>query len=107
MEYQISDTNRNSVGFTPAQPESIEQRIEKEKLGSALDIQVGGDHYKQFEIQPIEFCEKNKLTACQSNIIKYVCRFKFKDGIKDLEKAQHYLALLKEFEYGEQNEIKK
>lgn len=105
MNYPISNTDRNSIGFTPTQPESV-SRVEKEKNCSALGIQVGGDHYKEFEIQPIEFCEKNKLTACQSNIIKYVCRFKFKDGIKDLEKAQHYLALLKEFEYGEKNEIK-
>ena len=66
---------------------------------SAFDKQVGGDHYKQFKIQPIEFCEINGLGACQSNIIKYVCRYKFKNGKIDLEKAKHCIDLLIELEY--------
>jgi hypothetical protein len=28
---------------------------------NALKIQVGGDHYKQFEIQPVEFITRNNL----------------------------------------------
>ena len=56
--------------------------------------QVGGNHYKKYKIQPVEFIIKNKLDFCQGSVIKYVLRFKDKNGIADLEKAKHYLELL-------------
>jgi hypothetical protein len=65
-----------------------------------LDVQVGGDHYKNMPIQPIEFTHKNNLNFCQGNIIKYVTRYKNKNGKADLEKARHYVDLLIELEYG-------
>ena len=55
--------------------------------------QVGGSHYKNFEIQPYEFISKNDLNFFQGNVIKYVCRYKSKDGIQDLEKIIHYCEL--------------
>ncbi len=61
---------------------------------SALERQVGGDHYKSMAIQPIEFIAANDLGFCEGNVIKYVCRWRSKGGIKDLEKARHYLDLL-------------
>ncbi len=64
-----------------------------------LSVQVGGGHYKEFEIQPIEYCMRNGLDHCQSNIIKYVTRHKHKGGLQDLEKARHYIDLLIKFEY--------
>lgn len=67
---------------------------------SALDVQIGGGHYKDLAIQPIEYCMKNKLDHCQSNVIKYVTRFRGKNGLEDLKKAKHYIDLLMEFEYG-------
>ena len=42
---------------------------------SELDKQVGGSHYQDFAIQPLEFITKNKLSYIQGNIIKYVVRF--------------------------------
>ena len=74
------------------------------ETGNALDVQVGGDHYKKFEIQPVEFCQKNKLPTCESNIIKYVCRHNFKNGLQDLLKAKHYIELLIDLEYSEKEE---
>jgi hypothetical protein len=68
----------------------------------ALATQVGGGHYKGYAIQPVEFCMKNKLDYCQSNIIKYVVRFRDKNGLEDLKKAKHYLEMLMEMEYGNQ-----
>jgi len=64
-----------------------------------LDVQIAGDHYKKYEIQPIEFCHKNKLPPCETAVIKYVCRHKEKNGIEDLKKAIHYLELLIELDY--------
>ena len=62
----------------------------------ATDKQIGGKHYKDFKIQPIEFITKNKLSFIQGNIIKYVCRFDKKNGNEDIDKAIHYCELLKE-----------
>lgn len=66
---------------------------------NALSQQVGGGHYKDMAIQPIEFTHKNNLNFCQGNIIKYVTRYKNKNGIEDLRKAKHYIELLIELEY--------
>jgi len=60
---------------------------------SALDKQIGGNHYSGFKIQPIEFIVKNKLSFIQGCIIKYICRFEKKNGIEDLEKIKHYCDL--------------
>ena len=61
-----------------------------------LDKQVGGSHYQDFAIQPLEFITKNKLSYIQGNIIKYVVRFSQKNGTEDLDKAIHYINILKE-----------
>jgi hypothetical protein len=65
---------------------------------SALDIQIGGDHYKKMRVQPMEYSMANGLDACQHTIVKYVTRFREKGGIQDLEKAKHTIDLLIEFE---------
>ena len=57
------------------------------------DRQVGGKHYKTFRIQPYEFISKNNLSFFQGNVVKYVCRYKNKNGIQDLEKIIHYCEL--------------
>ncbi|RWM84352.1 MAG: DUF3310 domain-containing protein [Mesorhizobium sp.] len=49
-------------------------------------------------IQPMTYSMVNGLDACQHTIIKYVSRFRQKNGIEDLEKAIHCLELLIEFE---------
>jgi len=78
--------------------------MEKEKqwevacVDSATDIQIGGNHYKDMTIQPIDFILKNKLGFCEGNIIKYVCRYKNKNGIQDLQKAKQYIDFLIEEE---------
>lgn len=65
---------------------------------SALDTQVGGGHYKDMKIQPMEYSMANKLDACQHTAIKYISRFRQKGGIQDLEKAKHVIDMLIEFE---------
>lgn len=67
----------------------------------ALDVQVGGNHYKKFKIQPIEFIHANDLNFFQGNIIKYATRYKDKNGIEDLKKVKHYVDLLIQLEFGE------
>jgi hypothetical protein len=68
---------------------------------SELSTQVGGSHYKDFTIQPVEFINANQLGFCEGNIIKYVTRHRKKNGRQDLEKALHYIKLLIELDYGD------
>jgi hypothetical protein len=69
---------------------------------SAFDSQIGGKHYKSFKIQPVEFIHINGLGYIAGNIIKYVCRYKIKNGIEDLRKARHYIDMLIESELKEE-----
>ena len=63
-----------------------------------LDIQIGGDHYKSLEYQPIEFFEDLHLDAFRANIIKYLARGRKKGGVEDLKKARHYAQIYAEYE---------
>lgn len=63
-----------------------------------LSKQVGGNHYKNFVIQPAEFCHKNKIGYLEATAIKYLCRWRDKGGVQDLDKAIHFIEMLKEFE---------
>ena len=69
-------------------------------MSKPLDIQIGGNHYKDMAIQPIEYTMKNNLNFCQGNIVKYISRYKSKNGIEDLKKAKHYIDLLIAHEEG-------
>lgn len=60
-----------------------------------LQKQIGGKHYQTMKIQPIEFIVGNKLDFIQGCIIKYVCRYKEKGGVEDLDKIIHYAELAK------------
>lgn len=65
----------------------------------ALDTQIGGNHYKDLKIQPIEYIMANNLNYCQGNAIKYVTRYKAKNGLEDLKKAIHNIEILIQLEY--------
>lgn len=60
-------------------------------IPKSLEIQVGGDHYKKYAIQPLEFAEKIGLNPICFSAFKYVTRFKDKNGLQDLDKAIHCL----------------
>ena len=65
---------------------------------SAFSVQIGGDHYKDLPIQPIEYCQRNGLGAVESFVVKYVTRWRTKGGVEDLRKAIHLLEMLIEME---------
>ena len=64
-------------------------------MKKAIDIQIGGDHYKKMPFQPVELFAKTRCTAFQANIWKYISRYKFKNGKEDIEKCIHYARLAK------------
>ena len=48
-------------------------------------------HYTQGKIEVIDFILDQKMNFLEGNVIKYVSRYKFKNGIEDLKKAAFYL----------------
>lgn len=61
---------------------------------NALEVQVGGGHYKNKAIQPIEYIHANNLNYSEGAIVKYITRWRDKNGVEDLEKIKHYVDLL-------------
>ena len=70
-------------------------------MTKATDVQVGGTHYKDMAIQPVEYIHKNELSFLEGNVVKYISRHRAKNGRKDVEKALHYCQLILQLEYGD------
>ena len=65
--------------------EVITDKINPTYYGTGLDV--------------IDFCQKNNLDFMQGNVIKYVTRYKEKNGKEDLLKAREYIdRMIKEME---------
>ena len=80
----------------------IKTDLKKQALKATLK-QVGGSHYKDCKIQPVEYIVGNDLTFLEGNIIKYITRHRRKgEGRKDIEKVIHYAEMILEMEYNEQ-----
>jgi len=77
-------------------PEAI--ILEQQFINSKPKPQVGGNHYET-AIEPIEFIEANNLSFHEGSVIKYVTRYKRKNGVEDLQKAKWYIDRIIELEY--------
>jgi hypothetical protein len=69
-------------------------------VSEANKRQEGGSHYVNRTIQPWDYISANGLDFFQGSIVKYVTRFREKNGIEDLKKARHYIDKLIEVEEG-------
>lgn len=69
-------------------------REKADELNKVLDMQIGGMHYKDMAIQPIDFIAKNHIPFREGNAIKYIVRHRHKNGQQDIEKAIHYLQMI-------------
>lgn len=74
-------------------------------MSDSLSTQIGGNHYTKLAIQPMEYSMANNLNACQHTIIKYVTRYRDKNGLEDLMKAAHTLQILIEIEQKKTNQV--
>lgn len=92
---------RAALDTKVAGPGDAEMAAFEARRQDALSTQVGGKHYKDMAIQPVEFIEKNQIPYLEGNAIKYICRHASKGGVQDIDKAIHYLQLLKEMRYGD------
>jgi hypothetical protein len=73
----------------------IDSKIQEPSKPSAMDIQVGGNHYKTMAIQPMEYILRNGIGYAEGNAIAYISRWKLKhEGLEDLKKAIHTLEML-------------
>lgn len=69
---------------------SVQAKLDRQ--ARAKEISPGGDHYRQMgEVQPIDLIESAKLGFHEGAIIKYVARWRLKNGVQDLEKARWYI----------------
>ena len=83
--------------------ESVNEYIHEQIKISALDSQVGGSHYKDRKIQPVQYIEANELKFLEGCVVKRVTRHDKPTGKgrQDIEKAIHELRLLLELRYSE------
>lgn len=71
------------------------RRPQSRFAAGALDRQVGGTHYLELTIGPLELAIENRLNACQYSAIKYIMRKKG-NRLEDLDKAIHVLQIYRE-----------
>lgn len=75
---------------------------------NALKTQIGGSHYKDLAMQPIELITSLKCSFIQGCIIKYISRYKHKNGAQDIKKCIHYAQLaleLKDSKHCKNNDL--
>lgn len=66
---------------------------------SKSDLVNKPPHYNQWNIEVLDFILDQKMSYLQGNVVKYICRYKFKNWVEDLKKAQFYLnELIDEYE---------
>jgi hypothetical protein len=76
-------------------------------MTTAFSNQVGGDHYKNLVIQPVEYITANNIPYIEGNVIKYITRWRNKNGTQDLYKIIHYVQLLIELEQTKASNLQK
>lgn len=86
--------NRNDTDVFTMVKECPVKIREDEQVATASDRQVSGNHYSKLKIQPMKYSLENELNYGQANAIKYITRYKDKNGIEDLKKAIHCIELL-------------
>lgn len=100
-----SPTSHNESTVSFEFDEKLKAELKKSEeirhQNSALSTQIGGNHYKDMKIQPFEFSMANNFNAGQHSVIKYISRYKNKNGKEDLLKARHFIDLMIQLEYPE------
>ena len=74
----------------------IQQSMEDEKRffenkQKEVDNKIKPSYYHKGDIDVIKFCIANGLDFLQGSVIKYVTRYKGKNGMEDLLKAREFL----------------
>lgn len=83
---QEFETVFGKVPKEPSQPVTV-----KKHTDGTRTIQVGGSHYKDKAMQPWDIIDAWELNFYAGNVVKYILRYRHKDGLQDLQKARHYI----------------
>lgn len=88
----------NDLGFNKEYPMSYFIDLVNKEINSG---KINPSYYgTDFDV--IDFCQKNNLDFMQGNVIKYVTRYKEKNGKEDLFKAMEYIErIIKEINKGD------
>jgi hypothetical protein len=76
------------------------EQMTEQQNSSPVNKKINPSHYKQGKIEVIDFILDQKMDYLTSNIAKYICRWRFKDGVCDLKKARWFLDKLIKQEEG-------
>ena len=68
-----------------------EQTITLDDLKDIKKNNIVPTYYHKGNYDVIEFCKKHEISFVTGNIIKYIVRYKNKNGVEDLKKAKEYL----------------
>ena len=80
------------IGYTYKMVEEIQETGLLDPAYPPIDNDpISPQHYQQGNIQVLDFINDQKFTYLEGNIVKYISRYKTKNGLEDLEKAQYYL----------------
>ena len=101
-EFSTRRESHEQYMYRKNQEENLIQGNFEYEYGKATDKQVGGSHYKDCAIQPVDYIVENKLDFLEGNIVKYITRHKTKNGIEDIRKVIHYAELILEKKYGKE-----
>ena len=63
-----------------------------------MEDKISPTYYKQGKVEVWDFVNEQGLDFFGGNVIKYLCRYKRKNGLEDLMKAKRYLDKLIEVE---------
>jgi len=74
---------------------SIDSATPEEWNRTAWDAVSKPEHYNQGGIEAIDYIKQQLgvgvVDYCQGNVLKYLHRWRYKNGLQDLRKAQWYL----------------
>lgn len=94
----VKEMLREPMTLPAVQEEAMQLLAEGVDALPAIQRQEGGAHYKNMAIQPVEYIYANGIGYMEGSVIKYVSRWKAKNGVEDLKKARHFIDLLIELE---------
>lgn len=72
---------------------------------AANDKQEGGAHYKGAPIEHWDFVLMHNIPYLEAQVIKYMMRWRKKNGVEDLRKARHFVEKLIEYELEQNTEV--
>lgn len=82
------------LGMKPTNNPYVHSKQLNENIPVNPVTSTSPDHYSKLQIEPWDFIYANNLDFFEGNVVKYICRWKEKGGIEDLQKALTYLEKL-------------